>query len=96
MKECLMTEESGLTPDPSMARIRRVVGQVLELEDEEFADETMFEAELGVESVQKLDLVVAIEEEFDIRLPGGAIPSLDSVTAVAAVLREHGASHTCD
>ena len=51
--------------------IRRIVGEVvmdvLELELEELSDDADFHTDLGGDSIQRLELVVALEKRFDIQ-----------------------------
>jgi acyl carrier protein len=50
------------------SRIKQVIGQVLEKELSEIADDSNFVFDLGASSMQSLQLIAAFEEEFGIEL----------------------------
>jgi acyl carrier protein len=49
-------------------RVKEVVGNVLELDSSDIADDANFIFDLGADSMQSLELVAGFEEEFDIEL----------------------------
>ena len=49
-------------------RIKRVIGQVLDKDPSEIADESNFVFDLGASSMQSLQLIAAFEEEFEIEM----------------------------
>ncbi len=49
-------------------RVKEVVGNVLEMDVSEIADDANFIFDLGADSMQSLELVAGFEEEFDVEL----------------------------
>jgi acyl carrier protein len=49
-------------------RVKEVVGNVLEMDASEIADDANFIFDLGADSMQSLELVAGFEEEFDVEL----------------------------
>ena len=49
-------------------RIKKVVAQVLKLEESEITDDANFIFDLGADSMQSMLLIAAFEEEFDIEM----------------------------
>ncbi len=50
------------------SRIKQVIGNVLEKETSEIADDANFVFDLGASSMQSLQLIAAFEEEFGIEM----------------------------
>ena len=50
------------------SRVKRVVAQVLKMDESEINDDANFIFDLGADSMQSLELVAGLEEEFDIEL----------------------------
>jgi acyl carrier protein len=50
------------------SRIKQVIGNVLERESSEIADDANFVFDLGASSMQSLQLIAAFEEEFNIEV----------------------------
>jgi acyl carrier protein len=49
-------------------RVKEVVGNVLEIDSSEIADDANFIFDLGADSMQSLELVAGFEEEFNVEL----------------------------
>ena len=49
-------------------RVKKVVAEVLKIEQSEIADNANFIFDLGADSMQSVELVAGFEEEFDIEM----------------------------
>ncbi len=49
-------------------RVRKVVAELLKVPEEKVTPSAHFVRDLGMESVQSIEIVAAIEEEFDIEI----------------------------
>ena len=49
-------------------RVKKVIAQVLKLNDENIADDANFIFDLGADSLQSVELVAGFEEEFNIEM----------------------------
>ncbi len=49
-------------------RVKKVIARVLEISEDQIADDANFIFDLGADSMQSMELVAAFEEEFDIEM----------------------------
>ena len=73
--------------DSIREKVRATFANVLEVEIDEVTDYASFYEDLGGDSLQKLDLVVALEDEFSVKLTDEEVAHLNSVCDVAARLQ---------
>lgn len=71
-------------------RVRAAFAAALELERGEVGDNAAFYEELGGDSLQKLDLAVALEREFRTRLTDEQVVRMSTVSRAVAELRSMG------
>ena len=65
---------------PTVAeRVKKVTGELLEIDPATIKDEASFTVDLGAESVQSIELVAMFEEEFGIEMDEEAALSVDTV-----------------
>lgn len=50
------------------ARVKKVIAEVLKMEEGEIPDDANFIFDLGADSAQSVQMVAAFEEEFDIEM----------------------------
>ncbi|MCZ8226945.1 MAG: acyl carrier protein [Microcystis sp. LE19-84.1B] len=60
-------------------RVKRVVVEQLEVEPEKVTPEASFANDLQADSLDVVELVMALEEEFDIEIPDEAAEQIDTV-----------------
>ncbi|MBR8832033.1 MAG: Acyl carrier protein [Chroococcopsis gigantea SAG 12.99] len=60
-------------------RVKKVVVEQLEVEPEKVKEEASFANDLGADSLDIVELVMALEEEFDIEIPDEAAEEIDTV-----------------
>ncbi len=51
-----------------LEQIRRLVGDALQLEPEDITENTVFRDDLGADSLEVYQIVMAVEQEFDLEL----------------------------
>lgn len=73
-----------------LERIAEVIKEQLNMKDVEIKMETSFKEDLGVDSLDLFELVMAFEEEFGIEIPSGDLEQLTTAGAVAAYLKDKG------
>ena len=80
-------------PDPLNARIKTMIVETLRLEDVDPAsikdDEPLIGTGLSIDSIDALELVVALEKEYGIKIKSSeeARAALSSVSGLAAFIR---------
>lgn len=60
-------------------KLRTLIAETLGVEEEEVIPEASFEDDLNVDRQELVDLMVAIEEEFEVRIPDDAMKTLETV-----------------
>jgi acyl carrier protein len=62
-----------------MARMRAVVADKLSVDEADVVAEASFKADLGADSLDLVELVMGLEEEFDISIPEADMASIVTV-----------------
>lgn len=74
-----------------LERVKEIIEEQLSLENVEITEETRFKEELDVDSLDLFELVMALEEEFDVQIPSEEVENLTTVGAVIVYLQSKGA-----
>ena len=69
------------------ARIRRVIANVLKMDEERITPGSNFVFDLGADSMQSLQLVAAFEEEFDIEMEEDAALGVQDVNGAVEFIK---------
>ena len=59
-------------------RVKKIVVEHLNVEESKFSDEASFIDDLGADSLDTVELVMAFEEEFDIEIPDDAAETIQT------------------
>lgn len=68
--------------------IRKIVAKQLDVTEEQVTDEARFIDDLGADSLDIVELVMTIEEEFDIEIPDEAAEKIATVGDAIAYVKE--------
>lgn len=60
------------------ARVREIIAEQLGIGDEEVQEDSNFGSDLGADSLDFYELIMALEEEFDIEVPEEDAEKLDT------------------
>ncbi len=60
-------------------KLQKIIAEVLSVDTEDITMETTFVDDLGADSLDIFQIVMGIEEEFDIEIPNEAAESITSV-----------------
>ncbi|WP_312284118.1 acyl carrier protein [Candidatus Igneacidithiobacillus taiwanensis] len=60
-----MSNQAELTLDQIEYRVKKVISEQLAIDPERITNETSFENDLGADSLDKVEIIMAMEEEFD-------------------------------
>lgn len=60
-------------------KIQQIIAEVLNIQPEEITMETTFVDDLGADSLDVFQIIMGIEEEFDIQIPNEAAESIVTV-----------------
>ena len=68
-----------LTENPIFTRLRALATDVLDLRDDQVVPEARFADDLGADSLDLVELVEALEEEFEIRIDDDELADIATV-----------------
>ena len=72
-------------------RVKKIVAEQLGVKDEEVTSDASFVDDLGADSLDTVELVMALEEEFDIEVPDEAVESIRTIGDMERYVTEHAA-----
>jgi acyl carrier protein len=78
--------------EPTEARVREIIVNELGVEPEKVTDDASFVEDLGADSLDTVELVMAFEEEFGVDIPDEDAEKMRTVGDAIAYLREKGAA----
>lgn len=67
-------------------RVKQVIPEHLEIPAEGFDDDTSFSQQLGLDSLDAMDLLLAIDEAFGVRIPAERMDHVDNLNQLVAAL----------
>ena len=70
----------------TIERIKKVAAEVLRTDAKKIADTARFVKDLGAESIQSIELVAALEEEFGVEMNEADALKIQSVDTAAAFI----------
>lgn len=69
-------------------QVREQIAEMLELETDELGFDDLLVEDHGMDSFSAMQLVVTLESEYDIKIPGERIAELKSVNEIIKVIEE--------
>ena len=76
--------------DKMLEKIREILSEQLDLDPEEVVPEASFKDDLGIDSLDLFELVMALEQEYDFEIPAEDLAGLSTVGDVIDYLKENG------
>jgi acyl carrier protein len=76
--------------EPTEARVREIIVNELGVEAEKVTDDASFVEDLGADSLDTVELVMAFEEEFGVDIPDEDAEQMRTVGDAIKYLREKG------
>jgi len=71
-----------------LARVTKMVVEHLDVEEDKVTEKAHFIDDLGADSLDNVELVMAFEEEFDIEIPDDAAEQFQTVGAAVKYIAE--------
>lgn len=53
----------------TLERVKKITAEQLDVSENEITDTASFQDDLGADSLDQVELVMALEEEFDVQIP---------------------------
>ena len=76
--------------DTALEKVKEVISEQLDVEDlDSITTETTFIDDLGADSLDIVELIMALEEEFDMEIPEEEAEKITSVGDVVTYIEEH-------
>jgi acyl carrier protein len=72
-----------------MDRVVKVVADQLQVESSDIRPESSFQDDLGADSLDLVELIMAMEDEFDIKIDDEAAQSIKSVQDAVNFINSH-------
>ncbi len=70
-------------------RVRKIVAEQLGVNEDEVKDESSFVEDLGADSLDTVELVMALEEEFETEIPDEEAEKITTVQLAINYVNEH-------
>ena len=72
-------------------KVKKILCDQLDLEEEQVTEEAEVIEDLGADSLDIVDLVITLEEEFDTEIPDEDIENLKTVGDIVKYIEDHAA-----
>ena len=78
-----------MNPDAIFEKVKEVIIDQLAVEDDAIKMETSFIDDLGADSLDIVELIMALEEEFDLQIPDSEAEKIMSVGDVVEYIKNN-------
>ncbi|MEA5509291.1 acyl carrier protein [Crocosphaera sp. UHCC 0190] len=72
-------------------KVKAIVADQLEVKAEDIKPESSFANDLGADSLDTVELVMALEEEFEVEIPDEVAEQIDTVGKAVSYIEEQSA-----
>jgi acyl carrier protein len=80
-----------MTDEQIFDKVNRIVAEQLSVEVDKVVPSANFQNDLGADSLDTVELVMALEEEFDIEIPDEAAESITTIQAAVDFIKAKSA-----
>ncbi len=70
-------------------KVKKILSEQFDVELSDLTENTNIEEDLGADSVEVIDLLMSLEDEFDVEIPDEAIDEIRTIGDLVAYLEEH-------
>ncbi|MBO5179046.1 MAG: acyl carrier protein [Clostridia bacterium] len=78
-----------VNPDAILEKVKEVIVEQLGVEDEVIKPDTSFIDDLGADSLDIVELIMALEEEFDLQIPDSEAEKIATVGDVIEYIKNN-------
>ena len=71
-------------------KMKEIIAEQLNCDESEITMETSFKEDLGADSLDLFELVMALEDEYDVEIPAEDLEGLTTVASVVEYLKNKG------
>ncbi len=72
-----------------LEKVKMILSDQLEVEEDTITNDTDIQDDLGADSLDVVDLIMSLEDEFEIEVPDEDIESLRTVGALVSYIESH-------
>lgn len=72
-----------------LEKVKMILANQFDVEEDTITPETNILEDLGVDSLDIVDMLMSLEDEFDVEIPDEKIETLRTVADVVAYIEEH-------
>jgi acyl carrier protein len=76
-----------MSQDDIFVKVKKIVAEQLEVDPNQVKPESNFANDLGADSLDTVELVMALEEEFDIEIPDDSAEGIQTVQAAVDFIK---------
>ena len=73
-----------------LEKMRRIIAEQLNVQESEIKENTKLKEDLGADSLDLFELVMALEEKYEVEIPSEELAELTTVGAVMEYLKNKG------
>lgn len=73
-----------------LEKVSEIICEQLSLDGVEITEETSFKDDLGADSLDLFELVMAFEEEYDVEIPAEELEAIATVGDIIAYMKSRG------
>ncbi|MFV9989158.1 MAG: acyl carrier protein [Coxiella endosymbiont of Dermacentor nuttalli] len=77
-------------------RVKKIIVEQLGVKEEEVTNDVSFVDDLGADSLDTVELVMALEEQFDTEIPDEEAEKITTVQQAIDYIKSHSASESTD
>ncbi|HAL63389.1 MAG TPA: acyl carrier protein [Clostridiales bacterium] len=70
-------------------KVKTIINEQLGVNEDEITMESNFLEDFGADSLELIDLIMALESEFEIEVPEEDIEEIETVSDVVSYLKDH-------
>ncbi|MEO1144232.1 MAG: acyl carrier protein [Cyanobacteria bacterium J06638_22] len=81
-----------MSQEDILKKVQKIVSEQLSVDESEVKPEASFANDLGADSLDTVELVMALEEEFDIEIPDEAAENIATVQSAVDYINQKAAA----
>ncbi len=70
-------------------QVKKILSEQFDVDMSELTENTNIEEDLGADSVEVIDLLMSLEDEFQLEIPDEAIDEIRTIGDLTAYIEEH-------
>lgn len=72
-----------------LERMKEIIAEAVGIETDNITEETSFKGDLEIDSLDLFELVMALEEEYNVEIPSEDLEQITTVGEIMKYLEEH-------